>query len=318
MAIDYTSTAMIASIKRRAMLPDTQSLYNDSEICSILSEEMQADLAPLLMSVNEEYFVQNYDQTIDTTVNSYSIPVRAIGVKLRDVVLVNSNGFEISLPRLDPDFLKRQNGDYAYNSSVYLNRPGFFLRDDQVMIFPNTSTLGSFMLRMKYFRRPNNIVEISSAAKISLINTSTKVVTVTSIPTGWTTETTFDLIKGTPSFKSWGDDETITAIDFNAKTLTFSSLPSGLAVNDWICESGMSPIAQIPWETFNLLEQRAVLQILEGMKDTQGLQSASSVYTDMVTKFKILVSPRVDGSPKKIVRSSPLFGGRQNRLGGRW
>jgi hypothetical protein len=169
---------------------------------------------------------------------------------------------------------------------------------------------------MKIFRRPNNICLTSAAGQVSVINTLTNEVTLLNCPTTWVVTDTFDVIMGKPGFKSRADDATITNIDTTTKVLTFTTLPTGLAVGDWVALSGFSPITQIPYEVFNILEQRVVIKMLEEMKDSEGLKNAADVYKDMTDKFRTLVSPRADGSPKRIVRSSVLFGDRRSR--GNW
>ncbi len=316
--IDYTSAANILSVKRRAMLPTSQQLYGDVEIVKILTEELHADIAPMLMSVREDYMLHYFDQAINTGVNVYEIPTRAIGTKLKDAVLLNSNGFEISIQRLEPGQIKHQ--WWTGQTGMYNRRVGFFFEDDQIRLFPDTQNLDTYTLRMKYFRRPNNVIQTTEAAQITNVNGSALTVdkipaTLYSIANAWSTSLLFDIIKGTPSFRSRGDDLAITQLDINAKQLTFSAIPSGVVVGDWVSIAGTSPIAQIPYEVHNLLDQRASVKILEGMGDPL-VATAAGVYKDMVDKFKVMVAPRADDSPKRVVRNSQLFGDRNRR--GNW
>lgn len=313
MSIDYTSDALVESVKRRGLIPNSQQLYTNSEMCKILTEELHSCILPMLMSMNEDYFVYDYDQNFTVGVNTYNIPQRAVGVKVRDVVLLNSNNQEVSLPRLDPDFIKKQ--WVSTNFSPWYNSRGFYFKNNKVYIYPDVSNYSSFSLRIKYYRRPNNIVPTTECGRITAIDTGTNVVTLTRLPSTWTTATTFDIIQGRPPFDSLDDDATITAYDSNNKTITLTTLPTDMIVGDWVAEANCSPIAQLPYEVFNILEQRAVVKVLEGLGDTQGLKQAAEVYTDMIDKFQKLITPRADGSPKRIRRSSVLFGGgrvRQN------
>ncbi len=313
MNIDYTTTALIASVKQKAMIPNSQQLYQDSDVLTILTDELFSDVVPLLMSIREEYLVTLYDQSIVTSQASYVLPPRAFGQKLRDAVLVNSAGREISMPRSDPDDLKHVQ---SQTFDAFSPRRSFYFQDDAIVIFPDATTLSPFTLRMKYFRRPNNLVATSAAGQITIIDSVNKVVTVSNFPAAFTASQTYDIIKGTPSFKSRGDDLAVTSVDSTAKTLTFTAtLPTGLAVNDWVCLSGQSPIAQIPYEAHQILAQRVVVRMMSEMGDQPGLQAGADVYKDMVEKFKIMVTPRADGSPKRLVRSNFLFGGGRRRNG---
>ena len=168
MAIDYTTIDNIECIKRRACVPASQILYKDIELLKMMTEELHSEIVPLLMQVKEDHFLTNYDQVIDTSVSEYEIPKRAIGSKLKDGVLLDSNNKERSLPRLNQDQLKRSTRGTAYSQLMQ----GFFFQDDSVIISPDASTLGGFSLRMKYFRRPNNLVATTSCGQIQSIEAS--------------------------------------------------------------------------------------------------------------------------------------------------
>lgn len=295
--IDFTTTALIASVRRRTMSPTSQLLFSDQEIADILTEEMHADIVPLLMREQEDFLVKDYDQAIDTAVTTYYLPPRAIGGKVRDVVLVDAQGNEINLPRLSQEQVK--------NETVVANIrvQGYRFEMDRVVIYPNTAALGTYTLRMKYYRRPNNLVKASTSGQITSINTSTKEVTLANAPSAWTASTLFDVIQGKPLFRAWGEDQAISGIA--GSVLTFSSLPTSMIVGDWVAEAGFSPIPQIPYEVFNILGQRAAIKILEDMNDP-GVDKAIQVYQDMADKFRSLVSPRSDGAPQKLVSGAGI------------
>jgi len=306
MAVDFTVVGNVASIKRRAIIPSSQLLYQDTDIRAMMSEELQSDIVPLLMQVKEDYFLTNYDQAIDTSVSEYAIPYRAIGGKLKDVVLLNSSGQEVSLPRVNPDQLKHGHGRNLGHVSQF--RAGFFFQDDSVIISPDPSELGQYQIRMKYFRRPNNLVGTSSCGKITIIDTATGKITLDHMPNTWVITDTFDVVKGKPGFKSLLDDETPTVLDVTTQEITFDTpLPTRLEVGDWVCISGEAPLVQIPYEVHKLLEQRVVVKIMEGLGDTTGLQAAADVYKDMKDKFTTLVTPRADDSPKRLVSNNYLW-----------
>jgi plasmid stabilization system protein ParE len=291
--IDFTTTGLIASVRRRGMAPTSQLLFTDQELADILSEELHADIVPLLMKEQEDFLAVDYDQAIDTSVNVYYLPPRAVGGKLKDVVLVDSVGREINFPRLsDP---QSKQAPLVINASTQ----GWVFEMDRVKILPNAQGLGSYTLRMKHYRRPNNLVKVATAGQITAINTGTMEVTLANAPSAWSVSTLFDVIQGTPFFRAWGEDQVIT--NKSGSVLTFASLPAGMAVGDWVAEQGFSPIPQIPYEVFNILAQRAVIKVLEDMGDREGMNAAIKVYEDMADKFRGLVSPRSDGTPQKLV-----------------
>lgn len=293
MAVDYTTLDLIAKVKRHITVPTAQPLFLPADIVALLSEELHNEIVPLLMSFREEYFVANYDITPTDGVYQYAMSPRAIGAKLRDVVFVDAGGIEREVPRLAPETIK---------SSTPIPSPGlfgFYLANDLVTVYPGTVSLSGVTIRQKIFRRPNILLQRSQAGQVTALNTTTREATLSAVNTTWTTSTLFDVIQGTPPlFKSRGDDQTVTAIA--GSVLTFSSLPTGMIVGDWVAEAGYSPIPQIPYEAFNLLVQRASIRVAEALKDTAGKKLAMDTYELMSERFKALVSPRVDGSPERV------------------
>ena len=299
---------MIASIKRRGILPASQSLFMPADIVNIMTEELHSVIVPLLMREHEEYLVTNVDQAITAGTNSYFIPAKSIGLKLRDVCLVDSQGNEISLPRIATEDMKAVGLD-----TTRYNR-GYTLDNDRVTLVPSSSDFSSYTLRFKIYRRPNNLVQTSAAGKISLINTGTRQVTLASIPSTFTNALTYDFIKGTPSFRAHAENQAAATVAGFVITFT-AALPSDLAVGDYVAEYGFSPIPQIPYEVHRLLEQRVVIKIMEGLKDSTGLKLAKDAYEEQVTQFRALVNPRVDGTPQKLVSRQGIAGYSRSRWG---
>lgn len=291
MAVDYTTTGLIAAIKLRGILPSSQTLYNAANMVTMMSKQLIADIVPAIMETKQEYLVQNYDQSISANQVSFFIPFRAVGLKLRDCVLVDSAGKEYPLRRFEPEDLKE-----GFDQGV----KGFYVDNDKVNLIPSGNDYSQYTFRAKIFRRPNYLVQASGAAQITTIDTATKTVTCSSVPSSFTTSLTYDFIKGKPSFRVHAEEQALSVK--NGFDLTFSAaLPSDLAVGDWVAETGFSPIPQIPYDLHPLLEQSTVILILRGLKDRTGVELAEAEYKKMLQKFGLVVNPRVDGAPQKIV-----------------
>ena len=83
-------------------------------------------------------------------------------------------------------------------------------------------------------------------------------------------------------FQSLGDDLAITAMP-DSSSLTFTeTLPTDLAVGDYVALAGKSPIAQIPYEAHHLLAQLGAIKVNEALGDMQGMQMAQSKYDILV------------------------------------
>ena len=306
-----TASSLVASAYRRTLAPNAAGAIQPGDVITMLDEEMRATVAPLVLAAQEEFWVQNIDMAVQANVYNYTIPQRASFATWRDVVFVDTNGNEINMTNLSPEYLKLQ---FPAGGNPPLYTFGFVLQNDQVILWPpNQGTPTQYKLRMKIKRRPNTLTSNVNCGIVTNINTGTNVVTMSQADTTWTTATTFDIIPNSPQFTSRQDDATVTGVSLPAGgpyTLTFTTIPTGMIVGDWVCPSMMSPIPQIPFDMFPLLTQRGAIRIWESLGDTQNLQVAERHYQDMAADFARTVSPRVDGTPKKIVnRNTPAWWG---------
>jgi hypothetical protein len=228
MEVDYTITSLIASVKRRCSVPTAQSLFQNTDFASLLSEEMQSIVVPIIMSEQENYFVHFKDEAIDGTTKEFRIPDRAIGGKLKDVAFYNSTSDALNIrPRLGLDDYGNAKGNFVGDLT------GYFLRDNKI-VFKPAPTNSNDSLRIYYYRRPSNLVQLSESGKITDINTGTKTVTFDTVQSSWGTSKTFDLIRGRGMFQSLGDDLAITAMP-DSSSITFTeTLPTDLAVGDYV------------------------------------------------------------------------------------
>lgn len=305
-----TARSLVASAYRKTLAPNAAGALQPGDVITMLSEEMNSTIVPLVIAAQEEFFVKNYDQQVVANQYEYTIPQRASFASWRDVVFVDTMGNEINMTNLSPEYLKLQ---YPAGGNPPLYVFGFVMRNDKVILWPpNGGTPTQYQLRQKTMRKPNDLISTEDAGQITVIDTVTGDVTVDNCPTDWTTSTTFDIIPNAPQFTSRGDDAAISAINTSTGVLTFSDLDlvADMEVGDWVTPAMLSPIPQIPYGMFPLLAQRGAIRILESMGDTQNLQVAERRYADMAADFARTVSPRVEGTPKKIVnRNTPSYWG---------
>lgn len=306
MSIDYSVNALLSSVKQRSMNAENQNLLSDADIVRIASEELQGTLLPYILSVKQEYYVTNQDQTYVSGTTRYNIPQRATGTKLRDVMLVDNRGNEVLLNFVNEEDMK---SSWAYAPYQF----GFVTTDYSInLVLGNNLGSGSYSyVRMKYFRRPNTLCTTGSggnAGQVVSFNTVAKTITLDFAPTTWTASTQFDIVNSLPPFQSRADDQTISMIA--GFVLTFvNDLPAGLAVGDWVSEANFSPIPQMPVECHRVLEVLTAARILQYTGDP-----AFSVMQAMAEGMKKdliqVLSPRVDGSPQKIPIRNRLWGWR--------
>lgn len=285
-ASDYTSDMVLAAIRRHALLPrSTSEFMTDADILAITNEEIQTYIVDVLMSVHEEYLVFNKDTTL-TSATAYPIPDRAIGRKLRDV-LISSDGVTFAqLPRVEPE--------YRVSSGV----DGYYFENDSVCL---TSAMAG-TLRMQYFIRPNKLVQTGYGTITSIAGTVANFAAVTP---AFSTSTPVDAVAAKPGFRHLAIDQTPTAASSTA--VTFTVLPTGLVVGDYVCLAGESPVPQVPPECIPLLVMRVVTRILAVLGDPK-INVAKGLLDERYRSTVALLSPRDEGSSRYIVnRYGPGF-----------
>ncbi len=300
MANAFTSTELLASLKRRGLIPTATATFSAADFYKIVDEEMQTYIVPLLLSVKEEYLVVSEDVTVTAGTTEYYIPQRAIANRLRDVTLADGNGSYHPLTRLEPENID------AFAERIH-GAGGYYLQGNKIVLSSATS---SGTMRLTYYQRPGRVVATTAVGEITAIAGIN--VTIAAAPATFTTSVTYDFVKGRPGFDTLGKDYSASAA---GTTMTFtSSPPTGLAVGDFITLSQESPIAQAPVELHPLLSQRVTATVLHALGDAKA-ENAYGVADKMEARILKLLSPRTDGSTRKVVNKYGVGRGRTNNRG---
>lgn len=253
------------------------------------------------MDTREEYFVEYTDFTIENDViASFDIPVRAVGERLRDVVLVTTSGDQetlTNLPRLSLEQLSEAEG----KSSTGL--VGFHLQGNKVHIHPQVGN-GEGTLRMYYFRRPGQLVLEAGAGEITAINTITDVVTVNNVLGEWVNGYSVATVNPNQPFNYINQDDTI--VNISGYDITLADV-SELSIGDFVCNVDETVVPQVPVEAHNLLLQAAKVVLLEATDDDKNIKLAQAKYEQLERSFVKTITPRVDGQGKKVVSNNAVF-----------
>lgn len=289
-----TTTTMIADIKLIGSFPTTDSLFSNANYLSILTREQLTTVVPLLNKVNEEYFITEKDYAVTANQISYRIPARAVGSQLRDVQLVSSGGDVTGLVRLFEDNRESSND----------GQQGYYIKGNSVLLSPTPTTTTGDTLRLIYMRRPSTFVLPSACGEITSIDTGTNQVVVSALPSTMTTSTSIDFIQGNSPYDLLSMDAVISSV--SGTTVNFSSLPTDLAVGDYICLSGQTCVPMIPEELVDVLIQAALCTCLSSKKD-KSVELELQKLEQLKNSFIEMLSPRVKSDDKKILNKYSFF-----------
>lgn len=277
----YTTTDLLNAIERRSFSPENQATFTADEILATADEVLKADIIPAIINAREEYFVTYKDYSVTASQGGYDLPARALTV--REVKLLDENYDVVrDLVRIAPENVT------SFGSG---NVECFYLQNNQVVLFKvPVSTRG--ILRISYVIDLGDLVDVSESATISAINTSTNVVSVTTIPSTWVTGDSFDFIRRDGNHEYKGNDFEASLV--SGTDITFSSLPSNLEVGDFINISGESSYIQLPPNFRPTLATLAAADILLN-QNQPGADRLLKRGEKMLENAVKVITPRVQG-----------------------
>ncbi len=286
----YTTADLLVAVRNVGMLPDASSgSLSPDNLLRYATDELHSLIVPLIMSVREHYYERYTDVTSASGVATYSIPERAVGGVLSSLQYSINGG----LCPLDPI-----PASMAATESPSLTPVGYWFQGNSVVLHPPPSST-PYTLRMRYFQRPSRLELTSACAQISAIDTVNNSVTVSSIPSSWTTGTSLDFIPKSIPNTPYEMDKATTGV--TGTTISFSSLPSGVVIGDWLAIAGYTPIPELPFEMFPAIVQATVCKALESIGDAQGLGAAKESLQGKLQAAIKLITPRNQTGNKKVV-----------------
>lgn len=290
----WTSTELLASVKRRAGVPLSQATFTSAEVLTLANEEMMGYMVPLVTSIREDFWVTHEDVALTEDTDTYRIPYRAVGGTLRELSIIDAAGFVRNIPRVDL-------------SNEAEETFGFVVEGDRVRLLNDgaysTWRLG-VTLRFTIYLRPNQIVTTAEAGVVSSFSVGAKTITLTSAPAGFTGNTTWDIVRARSPFEMLTYDAAGALV---TNTITFThDLPDDLAAGDYVCLREQTPVPQLPVELHPLLAQKVAVRILESMQMSEALDKAREELGKLEKDARDVIKPRVVGQATAVVnRVSP-------------
>lgn len=301
MARYLTTNTLIASAKRRAMLPQAQITFTADDFTAFANEEMDMALMPYVLSHHEDFFLTSVDIPLVSGKNKYAIPYRAIGNSLRDVSYKDTSNSIQEMTRISVE----DESYYQYSGGNSFTGTGFrvfYIKNNEIVLLPEDIQNPSGSLKVSYYIRPNQLVSEDRVSVITAVNSTTGEISVDNIPDNIELDSLVDLIQKKSPHKCLSIDITVTNIDTvnNIITIDPSSVPSELTVGDMVATAEECIIPQIPTDLHSMLSQRIACRCLEALGDQAGLQAANLKLAEMESKGSSLIQDRVEGAPLKV------------------
>lgn len=299
--MNYSSDSLISTIRLRAGIPQN-ALITDSNILEVINYELRQTILPMVIQCGAEYYVTYEDFTI-TTEGIYDIPPLAMGKKLRDVQIVGlHNTPKLRQPLNILPQLALSNIYGTYPANYYYDQYGFIVQGNQIRVFPPGISISPGYLRMYYYRRPNEVVLVSSGANITV--TSPTQFVVGTVPGGWGNSPNICIISQYPSFDIVEGCENIAA-SVTGTTFTVEDT-SHMTTGDHVNLTGQTSYPQMPVDLQNMLLQICCMRMYEILRDDNRLLQATQMFEKMKIDTMKLITPRVDGRTIKSVSSNNI------------
>lgn len=305
--VSYTLDNYIQpAVIRLSHLPVANETFQPADIAALCDGEISTAILKTILSTREGFYLRYVDLTADSN-GVVPIPARTVGGRIHKVQFVSGSTI-LSAARIEPS-------DMTNTISPPTNAYAFYVQGNELVTLP----VATVPVRIWYFLRPSSITAEANCARVTSITSTT--VEVSATPTSMVTGFLVDFVQDQPPFGLLSYDKAPTNVTGTTFTFAAGVIPSSLAVGDWICPAGQSPIAQIPLEFLPVLTQRVTVKVLEIQGHMQRLQAAQAKLMEIEKDVLGIIDPRIEENPRKITPDrglvSPGVGRRNNWIVGR-
>jgi len=297
-----TVDSMLERIKRRITVPSNQVLLDNDQMLIMANDVVRERMIPLMMSVNQNYFVVRTDIDVVSDQAEYSIPYRSIGRGLRDLKMQRGDDenavSQMTLIALEDAHLFGQGA----TPPLY-----FYFRGDKIILVP-VPIDDTFVMQVWYNLQPSRFILTTDAARVASV--SGAIVTCDSVPSELVAGVDIDFIEGKAGCSILEMDVGITNVSGNQ--ITFASadvIPPSLAEGDYISVATTTPVVPLPDEAVPLIECWTGERICYAIGDFDGAQLLAQRAVDLEKNLRMILEPRIEGAQTKIVNRRGLLRG---------
>ncbi len=296
-----TSDDLLLGVKNTITFVSSAANLDDDALLKKIDDAIKTYVVPMIDAANQEFFVTEYTTPIVASQTEYSIPYRAIGRAIRDLLIQDSSGNQQSSPYIQPE-------DVHLYKDTALDY-GHYFRGDKIRLVPDIPDNYSSgeSLVMPYKIRPSRLTELTNAAKVSSV--SSPDVTVEDVGL-ITTGSVIDFIEGKSGRSLLAIDKSVTNVSGTIITFASADIPSQLTTGDYISLAETSPVVNmIPDEFRPYIEKVAARLVLLAIDDEVGMQKLEKLMGEEKKNLAMLIEPRNEGEPKKILNRNSLARG---------
>ena len=298
-----TADDVINGVNRRISNPQPQGLLSNSDILSFCDNIIQAQLIPLLESVDQDYFVDRIEIPLVAGQSNYSVPYRSVARGLREIRYKES---PTTVNLRNMPLISIEN---AYMYTSWQSTIGFHFENDTIRLVPDvpTSLAGNPSLLCWYRLPPNKLVQSTAVAKVTSIVGN--VVNVNSIPSTMIATTQVDFCQGKSGSAIYAYDVAIAGV-VGSTQITFvaaADIPTQLTAGDYISLSGESYVVNwLPNEAFPLLETLTCQRMLQSISDYEGVKMLNEDAQLETQNLLKILEPKIDDESEIIVNYNSL------------
>lgn len=300
MTTALTSDAALARIKARAQVPSVDPRLADTDIFAMFDDVITTEIGLSVYDADDGRQVYTAaDVTLTASLAEYRIPARAWAGGVDTVSIVDSNGLESPLAYVDREEIPMWSGTTTGTPERYS------IVGDVIRLLPTPSS-ASYSLRVRFVRRPNRLVAVSSCAIITAVGSTTLTATYPS-GAGWTS---VDVIEGTHGGASLEDSVTVTLSGGSTHTRssgTWASTGAGaIAAGDYVCSAGTSCVIQVPDVAIAFLIERVTGEVADVLGDSEAARTRLALAEQKRGKMEQAIAERTKQRPRAIPYGSPL------------
>lgn len=295
----YTADDLIRSIRRGGQLPVNNNTFKEEDYLQMADEELSLSIVPSIIRQHENYFLQTDSILLVNGKSRYKIPYRAAGNKLKELSMIDTSGNVMEMVKIPLEHISDYNSSYSNSGKT-----AYYILNDEIVIYPESVVNPTESLLFTYYMRPNKLVKLNKVGAISAIDLVGKSITLTTLPTEFTSSLLYDFVDVESPHRTLGFDIPVVSINATTRMIQFNStytFPSRLKVGDHFCIQCETAIPQIPSDLHPMLAVKVRMAALDAVGDSEGLANATTKYSEISSNVNTLVDNRVEGSPKKIV-----------------